>query len=145
MLNNLASWRLSGEKNKFMTKEQFESIAKIIVNASYVVHKEMGPGLLESIYELCLIEELKQNHLKVESQVSIPLIYRNVELSKDFRIDILVENEIILELKSVDTILPVHKAQIISYLKLANKRLGFLINFNVPLIKEGINRFVNKY
>ncbi len=128
-----------------MTKEQFESIAKIIVNASYMVHKEMGPGLLESIYELCLIEELKRSYLKVESQVSIPLIYRNIELSKDFRIDILVENEIILELKSVDTILPVHKAQIISYLKLADKRLGFLINFNVPLIKEGINRFVNKY
>lgn len=128
-----------------MTKEQYESIAKIIVNASYMVHKEMGPGLLESIYELCLIEELKRNHLKVESQVSIPLIYREMDLSKDFRIDILVENEIILELKSVDIILPVHKAQIISYLKLADKRLGFLINFNVPLIKEGLKRFVNNY
>ena len=128
-----------------MTKEQYESIAKIIVNASYMVHKEMGPGLLESIYELCLIEELKRSHLKVESQVSIPLIYREMDLSKDFRIDILVENEIILELKSVDIILPVHKAQIISYLKLADKRLGFLINFNVPLIKEGLKRFVNNY
>ena len=128
-----------------MTKEQYESIAKIIVNASYLVHKEMGPGLLESIYELCLIEELKRNHLKVESQVSIPLIYKDVELSKDFRIDILVEDEIIIELKAVDTVLPVHKAQIISYLKLADKCLGFLINFNVPLIKDGIKRFVNNY
>ena len=128
-----------------MIKEQYESISKSIVNACYLVHKEMGPGLLESIYELCLIEELTRNNLNVKSQVSIPLYYRNVELTKDFKIDILVEDEIVLELKAVDFILPVHKAQIISYLKLAEKRLGFLINFNVALIKDGIQRFVNNY
>lgn len=128
-----------------MTKEQYEFIAKSIVNACYVVHKEMGPGLLESIYEFCLIDELKRNNINVRNQVSIPLNYRGVELTKDFKIDILVEEEIILELKSVDIILPVHKAQIISYLKLADKRLGFLINFNVVLIKDGISRFVNNY
>jgi len=128
-----------------MEKQQLEQIAKMIVNASYVVHKEMGPGLLESVYELCLIEELKRNNLKVRNQVSIPLSYKGVELSKDFRIDILVENEIIIELKAVDILLPVHKAQIISYLKLANKQLGFLINFNVPIIKQGIQRVVNNY
>ena len=105
----------------------------------------MGPGLLESIYELCLIEELKQKKLNIKNQVSIPLLYKNTVLSKDFKIDILVENEIIIELKAVETILPVHKAQLISYLKLADKRMGFLINFNVALIKDGIQRIVNNY
>ena len=128
-----------------MEKEAFENIAKKIVNASYNVHKEMGPGLLESIYELCLIKELNILGLNVASQVSVPLIYKGYELSKDFRIDILVENEIILEIKSVEALLPVHQAQLISYLKLLDKRLGFLINFNVSTIKEGIHRFVNKY
>ena len=128
-----------------MNKIQYESIAKTIVNSCYNVHKEMGPGLLESIYELCLVEELKRNKLNVKNQVSIPLIYKDILLSKDFKIDILVENEIILELKAVETILPVHKAQIISYLKLADKKMGFLINFNVALIKEGIQRIVNNY
>ncbi|HAN19050.1 MAG: GxxExxY protein [Bacteroidetes bacterium GWC2_33_15] len=128
-----------------MTKEQFKSIAKRIVNACSVAHKEMGSGLLESIYEFCLIDKLKRNNTNVRNQVSIPLNYRGVELTKDFKIDILVEEKIILELKSVDIILPVHKAQIISYLKLADKRLGFLINFNVALIKDGISRFVNNY
>lgn len=128
-----------------MNKIQYESIAKTIVNSCYNVHKEMGPGLLESIYELCLVEELKKNKLNVKSQVSIPLIYKDILLSKDFKIDILVENEIILELKAIEAILPVHKAQLISYLKLADKRMGFLINFNVALIKDGIQRFVNNY
>jgi len=128
-----------------MNKDQFEYVANQIVNASYNVHKEMGPGLLESIYELCLINELKSNNLLVQNQVSIPLIYKGVELSKDFRIDILVENEIIIEIKAVEVILPVHQAQIISYLKLADKKLGFLINFNIALIKDGIKRFVNNY
>lgn len=128
-----------------MNKIQYESIAKTIVNSCYNVHKEMGPGLLESIYELCLIEELKRHKLNIKNQVSIPLIYRDILLSKDFKIDILVENEIILELKAVEVILPVHKAQLISYLKLADKRMGFLINFNVALIKDGIQRIVNNY
>jgi GxxExxY protein len=131
--------------NKSMNKIQYESIAKTIINSCYNVHKELGPGLLESIYELCLIEELKRNKLNVKNQVSIPLIYKDILLSKDFKIDVLVENEIILELKAVEVILPVHKAQLISYLKLADKRLGFLINFNVALIKDGIQRIVNNY
>jgi|SRR6056297_195850 len=128
-----------------MNKIQYESIAKAIVHSCYNVHREMGPGLLESIYELCLIEELKQKKLNIKNQVSIPLLYKNTVLSKDFKIDILVENEIIIELKAVETILPVHKAQLISYLKLADKRMGFLINFNVALIKDGIQRIVNNY
>jgi GxxExxY protein len=128
-----------------MQKEQLENIAKKVVNASFQVHKIMGPGLLESIYELCLIKELNIQGLNVANQVVIPLKYKEYELSKEFRIDILVENEIIIEIKAVEILLPVHEAQLILYLKLANRRIGFLINFNVPLIKDGIHRFVNNY
>jgi GxxExxY protein len=117
----------------------------LVLDASFQVHKEMGPGLLESIYELCLMKELQLRGLNVQNQVSIPLIYKGFEISKDFRIDILVENEIIIELKAVEFLLPVHKAQIISYLKLSNKKLGFLINFNTDLIKNGFNRYVNNF
>jgi GxxExxY protein len=105
----------------------------------------MGPGLLESVYELCLLKEFENNGITAESQVSNPLVYKGLKLSKYFRIDILVEREIILEVKSVDVLLPVHEAQVISYLKLANKRLGFLINFNSVLLKNGFKRFVNKF
>lgn len=126
-----------------MTKEQLNKLSGQILDSSLSVHKEMGPGLLESVYESCLLQELSLRNIKVESQVFLPLHYKGVELNKDFRIDILVENEIIIELKAVDIILPVHEAQIISYLKLADKKLGFLINFNVPLIKNGFRRFIN--
>ncbi len=128
-----------------MDRDRLNELSKIIVDASYHVHREMGTGLLESVYEFCLFKELSLRNIKVENQVVIPLVYKGFELSKEFRIDILVENEIILELKSVESILPVHSAQIISYLKLADKRLGFLLNFNVPTIKEGIKRFVNNF
>ena len=128
-----------------MNNEELNIISKEILDASIQVHKEMGPGLLESIYELCLINELQTRKLDIQSQISIPLFYKGVELSKDFTIDILVENEIIIEVKAVEVILPVHKAQIISYLKLADKKLGFLINFNVELLKNGFSRFVNNF
>lgn len=100
---------------------------------------------MESIYELCLLEELERRSVSVDSQVSIPLAYKGRHLSKDFRIDVLVEREIIIEVKAVEVILPVHEAQIISYLKLADKRLGFLVNFNVALMKDGFHRFVNRF
>ncbi len=128
-----------------MTKEELNNLSKLILDACITVHKEMGPGLLESIYEICLLSELASRGIKTESQVSIPLRYKGIELSKDFRIDIFVENEIILEIKSVDVLLPVHEAQLISYLKLTNKRLGFLINVNVPLLKNGFKRFVHNF
>lgn len=115
----------------------------MIVEAAYQVHKNIGPGLLESIYEKCLIYELKKMGLTVESQVEIPFSYNGKNINISLRLDILVEKSVIIEAKSVESILPVHKAQLISYLKLTNNRLGFLINFNVPLIKEGIHRFVN--
>ena len=128
-----------------MRRDELNKISKQIIDSCVSVHKEMGPGLLESIYEYCLLKEFKLRGIKARSQVVIPLYYKGELLSKEFRIDILVENEIILELKAVDYILPVHEAQIISYLKLTDKRLGFLLNFNVDLMKNGINRFVNKF
>ncbi len=110
-----------------------------------IVHKEMGPGLLESVYQKCMVRELRLREIQIETMVMIPLIYKGYILDKEYIIDILVEGEIILELKSVESMTVVHEAQIISYLKLANKRLGFLINFNVPLIKQGFRRFVNGF
>jgi GxxExxY protein len=128
-----------------MTKEEFEKLAKEIVDVSFTVHTIMGLGLLESVYEQCMIKEFELRKINVKNQVTLPLIYKNFELSKEFKIDLLVENEILIELKSTEIMLPVFDAQIISYLKLADKKLGLLINFNVPLIKNGIKRFVNNY
>ena len=128
-----------------MEIDRYEELAKEIFLASLEVHKIMGPGLLESVYELCLLRELQLRNISAECQVTIPLQYKGFNLSKEYKIDILVEKQIIIELKSVDSILPVHEAQLISYLKLTDKRMGFLINFNVPLIKSGFRRFVNNY
>lgn len=133
------------ERCKGMENKDLDMLSKEILDAAITVHREMGPGLLESVYEACLIEELNFRNIIVSNQVELPLIYKGKKLNKDFRIDLLVENEIVIELKTVDSILPVHEAQIISYLKLANKRLGFLINFNVPLLKQGFKRFVNNF
>lgn len=128
-----------------MTKEQYEKLAAEIVDVAITVHKEMGPGLLESVYELCMLKEFALRGIRARNQVVIPLVYKGYELSKEFKVDILVEEEIVIELKSVEAMATVFEAQIISYLKLSDKRLGFLINFNVPLMKQGIKRFVNNY
>ena len=136
---------LRRKDTKKMSNDCFEAIATEIVDAAYTVHKEMGPGLLESVYEFCLVKEFQIRKIKCETQVCVPLLYKGYEISRDLRIDLLIEDEIIIELKAVESILPVHEAQIISYLKLMDKRLGFLINFNVPIIKHGMKRFVNKY
>jgi GxxExxY protein len=116
-----------------------------ILDAAITVHKEMGPGLLEAVYHHCMLKELQYREINFYSMIPVPLHYKGEALNKDYIIDILVENEIILELKAVEGMLPVHEAQLISYLKLANKRLGFLINFNVPLLKSGFRRFVNNF
>ena len=131
------------ERNKILTRNELDILSKEIVDACLTVHKLMGPGLLESVYELCLLKEFELRNISAVSQKVIPLVYKKFELSKGYKIDLLVENEIVLELKSVEQILPVHEAQLISYLKLADKRLGFLLNFNVSLMKNGIKRFVN--
>ena len=128
-----------------MTQDDYNRISKEILDSCITVHKEIGPGLLESVYELCLIKEFELRKINAEHQVPIPLVYKGFQLSKDFKIDVLVENEIILEIKSSEAKHPVHEAQIISYLKLANKKLGFLIYFNVPLLKDGFHRFVNNF
>ena len=106
------------------------------------VHSELGPGLLESTYEVCLEYELLNFGYKVERQKELPVYYNNIKMDAGYRIDLLIENSVIIELKSVETILPIHKAQILTYLKLSEKHLGLLINFNVTKLKEGINRFV---
>ncbi len=127
------------------SKTEIEKIGKKIVDAAFEVHSELGPGLLESVYEICLVEELKERGLSVEWQVKLPVVYKDKILQKDFFIDILVEREIVIELKAVEVLLPVHEVQTLTYMKLADIRLGYLINFNVPLIKQGIKRKINGY
>ncbi len=119
-----------------------EAIAKKIVDAAYTVHKTLGPGLLEKIYEVCFCHELAKRGLKYLRQVDLPIIYDGMTFDEGLRLDVLVENIIICELKAVDEVNPVWKAQLLSHLKLTGKQLGFLINFNVPLIKNGIHRMV---
>ncbi len=123
-----------------MTENQ---IGKIIVDCAYKVHKELGPGLLESTYEACLLYELIGAGLKAESQKALPVVYKDVKLNVGYRIDLLVESKVIIELKAVEALNDVHMAQIITYLKLSDCKLGYLINFNVKYFKEGIKRVVN--
>ena len=122
--------------------EKEECIAGKIVDAAYIVHKTLGPGLLEKVYEVCFCHELSKRGLKNQRQVDIPIVYDGMTFDEGLRLDVLVEDLVICELKAVDQMNPVWEAQIISHLKLTGKRLGFLINFNVPLIKNGIKRIV---
>jgi GxxExxY protein len=119
-----------------------EFIAERIVDAAYTVHRALGPGLLERVYEACLCHELSKRDLQYQRQVDIPIAYDGMIFDEGLRLDVLVEDLVICELKAVDEMHPVWKAQIISHLKLTGKRLGFLINFNVPLIKNGIKRII---
>ena len=119
-----------------------ESIAEKIVDAAYTVHKILGPGLLEKVYEVCFCHEISKRELKYKRQVDIPIVYDGMTFDEGLRIDVLVEELIICELKAVDQMNSVWEAQIISHLKLTGNRLGFLINFNVPLIKNGIKRII---
>ncbi len=116
--------------------------ARETVDAVFSVHTNLGPGLLESVYEACLMHELARRGLHVERQVPFPVVYDTVRLDCGFRVDVIVEGKIILELKSVDAIHPIHSAQLLTYLKLADLRLGFLINFNVARIRDGIKRMI---
>jgi GxxExxY protein len=119
-----------------------EKIASVIVDAAIKVHTLLGPGLLESVYEACLTHELKTRKLKVSRQVILPIFYEGIEIESGLRLDLLVENLVIVELKAVEIILPVHEAQLLSYMRLSKKRIGFLLNFNVPLMRDGITRRV---
>ena len=115
-------------------------ITKKIIGCSIEVHKTLGPGLLESAYEECLAYELSCQGLIVERQIPVPVVFKNIKLECGYRIDLLVENSVIIELKSLDELATVHEAQILTYMKFANKKLGLLINFNVALLKDGIRR-----
>lgn len=126
-----------------MIDERTEEIAKIIVNSAFKVHKNLGPGLLERVYEVCLAYEISKAGLNVQNQIDVPIIYDGVTLKEKLRLDLIVENTVIIEVKAVEIVNPVWQAQIISHLKLTENQLGFLINFNVPLIKNGIKRFIN--
>ena len=119
-----------------------ELIGKKIVDSAYTVHKTLGPGLLEKVYEICFCHELAKRGLKYLRQIDIPIVYDGITFQEGLRLDVLVEDKIICEIKAVDLVNPVWEAQILSHLKLTNKRLGFLINFNVVNIGQGIKRFV---
>jgi len=114
-----------------------------IINAALKVHSILGPGLLESAYEACLLYELQRAGFKVAAQVPLPLVYESVKLDLGYRIDLLVEDTVLVELKAIEEIAPVHKAQLLSYLRLSKKSLGLLINFDVTHLKEGIHRVLN--
>ncbi len=119
---------------------ELDRVARAIVDAAYSVHSQLGPGLLENVYEVCLVHELKKRGQAVGRQVVVPVDYDGVRLDAGLRLDLLVENCVIVELKAVEAILPVHTAQVLTYLKLGGYRLGLLINFNGPLIRDGIRR-----
>ena len=127
-------------RNKNMTENE---ISKIVVNTSFQIHKEIGPGLFESVYEAILFYELTQQGLKVSKQQAIPVIWKEIKMDQGFRADLIVENKVLIEIKSVESIAPVHQKQVLTYLKLTGLKLGLLINFNEALIKNGITRIVN--
>lgn len=120
---------------------EINQITEKIIGCAIEVHKRLGPGLLESAYEECLVFELQNTGLTVERQKPVPVIYKEIKLECGYRIDILVENTVVIELKAVDAFNPVHEAQILTYMKFSKKRIGLLINFNVTLLKNGLKRY----
>jgi len=120
-------------------------LSKIVFDAGLKIHKKLGPGLFETVYEECLFYELQKQGLKVEKQMVLPIIYEELKISNAFRIDILVESKLILEIKAVEFINPSHKAQLLTYLKMTNCKLGLLINFNEETFTAGISRIINGY
>ena len=122
--------------------EEEEKIGKAVVDAAYTIHKELGPGLLEKVYEVCFSHELTKKGFSVRRQIDIPIVYDGIVFEEGLRLDVLVNDLVICELKALENVNPVWEAQLLSHLKLTNKRLGYLINFNVPLIKNGIKRMI---
>lgn len=120
---------------------EINQITEKIIGCAIEVHKRLGPGLLESAYEECLSYELRNAGFSIERQIPVPVVYKEIKLEMGYRIDILVENAVVLELKSIDAFAPIHEAQILTYMKFSNKKIGLLINFNVNLLKEGIRRY----
>jgi len=119
-----------------------ERIGRAVVDAALAVHRALGPGLLESVYETCLAEELKQRGSAVERQVGVPVIYGDLRMDVGFRLDLLVERSVVVEIKSIDALASIHTAQVLTYLRFSGVRLGYLINFNTSLLKHGLRRLV---
>lgn len=126
-----------------MTKDEVDRLSKEVIGAAIEVHRHLGPGLLESVYEECLCRELEIRGINFQRQISLPIKYKGTRIDAAYRVDLLIDEQIILELKSVARIEPIHEAQLLTYLKLTNLWLGLVINFNVPLLKDGICRIVN--
>jgi GxxExxY protein len=126
------------------SKEEIELVATQLVDSMLAVHRELGPGLLESTYQACLAYELRDRGIEVRCEVELPVKYKGLEIEAGYRIDMLVADCIVIENKSVQELVPIHEAQLLTYMKLSGCRLGFLVNWNVPLIKDGIKRIVNK-
>ena len=121
---------------------EVEELSRELVDSAFKVHQTLGPGLLESVYEACLCIELSKRGISYETQAPVPLVYEGVNVEAGLRLDVLVEKSIVLELKAVDKLLPIHHAQLLTYLKLTDLRLGLLINFNVSMFKEGVKRVI---
>lgn len=131
------------DKNIKPIPERTELIAKSVLDAAFLVHTKLGPGLLESVYETCLVYELKRMGLNYEARTTLPIVYSGITVDSGLRFDLFVERCVIIEIKAVENIIPIHKAQLLTYLKLSSVRLGFLINFNVIHLRNGIIRVVN--
>ncbi len=126
-----------------MERESLNQVTAAIIGAAIDVHRALGPGLLESAYEACLAYELAERGLRVEQQKPLPLVYKEVTLDCGYRLDLLVESAVIVEIKAVDRVQPIHQAQLLSYLKVSGCEVGLLINFNVTILKEGVRRLIN--
>lgn len=136
---------MSGSREDAKARRDVEEVATIVVDTALQLHRDLGPGLLETVYEAVLAKMLESRGLKVERQKSIPIHYLDIKLEEGFRLDLLVDDQLIIELKSVENLHPVHPKQLLTYLRLMNLPLGLLINFGAPLLKDGLNRVVNKH
>ena len=123
--------------------EHMEDVAKAILDSAFQIHTALGPGLLESVYEACMVHELKLRGVPVKSQVTLPVIYKGMKVDSGFRLDLIVDDSVVVEIKSAEDINAVYRAQLLTYLRLSNIRLGLLINFNVVHLRDGIKRIIN--
>jgi len=131
------------EENKLIVDEELEAITYKVIGLAIEVHRQLGPGLLESAYQQCLYYEIKNIGLKVEKEISLPIIYKDLKIDHGYRMDLLVESKLVLELKTVEGFTAVHFAQILTYLKLGNYPLGLLLNYNSTILRNNIKRFIN--
>lgn len=124
--------------------KSLNELSYFVIRCALKVHTELGPGLLESAYEACLAHELRKNSLKIETQVALPVVYDGIKIDLGYRLDLVVEDQLVIEIKAIENVLPVHKAHLLSYLRLSKRKLGLLINFHVTHLREGISRIVNR-